>query len=110
MLARMGMLKRVLMLVLMGMGMLVLQRRVSRVESHAASQGASSAMGANHAGRVGQLVVLRAQAPEPDEPVLGDQHRRARGGRLLLVQALHGRMPAAALGAPQGLYAITVAV
>lgn len=66
-------------------------------------------MGANHAGRVGQLVVLRAQAAKPDEPVLGDQHRRP-CRRRLLVQALDRRVPAATLRVPQRLDAIAVAV
>lgn len=119
MLTRMGMLQRVLVLVLVlvlvrvrvrvRMRMLVLQGRVSRVEPHAAGQRAAAAVGADHARRVGQLVVLRSQAPEPDEAVLGDQHRRARGRRLL-VQSLHRRVSAPGLGAPQRLYAIPVSV
>lgn len=105
------MLQRVL--VLMLIRMLMLQRWMSRVESHASCQRTSSAMGANQAGRVGQLVVLSTKTTEPDESVFGYQHRRACGRRLLVNTAnllLHRCMPAATFGTPQSLYPITVAV
>lgn len=103
MLALMRMLKRVLML---------MEGRVSRVEPHASGEGATTAVGTHHARCVGQLVVLRAQTTEPDEAVLGDEHRRARGRRLLVATGhlLHRGVPVASLRAPHGLYTVAVPV
>lgn len=77
MLTRMRMLQLV-------MGMLVLHRRMPRVVSDATGERAPSAVSADHALRIGQLVLLRAETTEPDEAVLSDQHRRAAGRSLFV--------------------------
>jgi len=57
---------------LMLMGMLMLYRGMPRVVSNATSKRASPAMSADHALRIGQLVLFRAKTPEPNKAVLGD--------------------------------------
>lgn len=58
--------------VLMLMGMLMLYRRMPRVVSNATGKRASPPVSADHALRIGQLVLFRTKTPEPNEAVLGD--------------------------------------
>lgn len=67
MLTRMRVLQRMLM-----MGMLMLYRRMPRVVSDATGERASPTVSADYALRIGQLVLLCAKTPEPNEAVLGD--------------------------------------
>lgn len=68
MLTRMRVLQRVLVL----MGMLMLYRGMPRVIPNATGERASPAVSADHALRIGQLVVLCTKTPKPNEAVLGD--------------------------------------
>lgn len=68
MLTRMRVLQRVLEL----MRMLMLYRRMPRVVSNATGERTSPAVSADHALRIGQLVLLRTKTPEPNKTVLGD--------------------------------------
>lgn len=58
--------------VLMLMWMLMLYRGMSRVISNTTGERASPAVSADHALRIGQLVLFRTKTPEPNEAVLGD--------------------------------------